>query len=391
MTNKIFVSIPTMNDKEYLNTIEKIFDQAKHPDRIHVGTSIFWKKQDVENNKKPFFKTFNDTLLNKYKNVKFDILYWDNYPGVGNGRIQPLKHFNGEKYYLSLDSHTHFVKEWDDKVIDLYEGSKETFGSKRMLTTYLPAYFPNGSELIKNFPDLYTNNYGEAELDQSYDVAFLSNRQYSKWQFFDYYSEISMQIELLKNKNIFPYPNDKDPDKDNLILKKLIEDRYLPAKKISAHFTFTESDPWITRYNICLDPRIVFWAEEFYQSCLSYSRGYNFVWIKTPLFFHQYSDGINENFSRKINTDSLEDYCSNEEKIQVYKDYILNSETIIDNNNGLEKLSENDIVKILLNKKAFFGYTPRSVQSYLQYSGIDLYNQKCSPCWEVPKINVVYK
>lgn len=391
MTDKIFVSIPTMNDKEYLNTLEKIFDQARYPDKVHVGTSIFWKKEDINNNKRPFFKTFSDTILNKYKNVKFDILYWENYAGVGNGRIQPLKHFNGEKYYLSLDSHTHFAKEWDDKVIDLYENSKKNFGARRILTTYLPAYFPNGNELIKKSPELYTNKYGEVDLDPSYDVAFLSNKHYSKWQFFDYYSEISMQIELLKKKNIFPYPNDKDPDKSNLILKQLLQDQYLPAKKISAHFSFTESDPWVTRYNICLDPRIVFWAEEFYQSCLAYSRGYNLVWIKNPLFFHHYSDGVDKTFSRNINSESLENYYNNEEKVEVYKNYILNSETMIDSNSNVERLNENELVKILLNKKAFFGYTPRSVQAYLKYAGIDLYNQKCSPCWEVPKINVIYK
>jgi hypothetical protein len=394
MTETIFVSIPTMNDSEYLNTLEKLFDQAKHPDRIFVGTTIFWKQSDVIDGKKPFFISFINTIKKYYKNVKVDVLPWEAYAGVGFGRTEPLKHFNNEKYYLSLDSHTHFVADWDEKIIDSYKKSKKHFGSKRILTTYLPPYFPDGELLIKSYPDKYTKDFTNTVLDDKYDNCFLKETLFSKWQFFDYYGHISLTKDVITSKNIFPIPNDIDlkVDRDSEVFKNIIEDEFLPAKKISAHFTFTEADPWVTSYRICLDPEIQFWAEEFYQSCLSYARGYNLVWIKTPIFFHQYSNGKEENFSRKIKNEDLEDFLNEAERTDVYKNYLLK----IDNyKHNIQipggRISENDIIKKLFNKKTFFGYLPRSMNAYIQYAGIDIYNQKCSPWWEVPKLNVIYK
>jgi hypothetical protein len=392
MTETIFVSIPTMNDSEYLNTIEKLFDQAKYPDRVFVGTTIFWKQSDVVNGKRPFFISFMDKIKKNYKNVRIDILPWERYAGVGFGRTEPLKHFNNEKYYLSLDSHTHFVSDWDEKVIDAYKKSKEDFGSRRILTTYLPAYFPDASYLVEAHPSLYSKSIKNVVVDEKYDNCFLKEVHFSKWQFFDYYGHISLTKDVVSSRNIFPIPNDIDPSADGEIFKNIIHDEFLPAKKISAHFTFTESDPWVTSYRICLDPHIQFWGEEFYQSCLSYARGYNFVWIKNPIFFHQYGNGKDEKFSRKIQESELEDFINEEDKAYLYENYLLNIDNYTDPLHSYQgRLSENDIVKTLFNKKTFFGYLPRSMNAYIQYAGIDIYNQKCSPWWEVPKLNVIYK
>lgn len=390
MNKNIFVSIPTMNDYQYLNTIEKLFDEADDPDNIFVGTTIFWKKEDLADGKKPFFYSFYEKIKKNYKNVNIDILPWERYPGVGFGRIEPLKHFNNEKYYLSLDSHSHCVKGWDSNLIDLYQNSKKTFGSRRIITTYLADFFPNGDELIKNSPDVYSKTFYNTDINKKYSAAFLKESQFSRWQYFDFYGHIGMNKELLRNNYIFPLPNDVNLNSDSPLIDLVIDNNYLPAKKISAHFMFTEADPWVKQYNICLDPRIQFWAEEFYQSCLSYARGYNFIWIKTPIFFHQYGDGSENGFTRKININNLDDYSNSDEEKEIYLKFILENQ--INNSNYLiQKNSENKLIELLLNQKVFLGYLPRSINSFLKYSNIDLYNQKCSPWWEVPEINVIYK
>lgn len=390
MNNHIFISIPTMNDYQYLNTIEKIFDEAEKPDNIFIGTTVFWKKEDIPDNKKPFFYSFYEKIKKNYKNVNIDILPWEKYPGVGFGRIEPIKHFNNEKYYLSLDSHSHCVKNWDTNLIDIYENSKKVFGSRRLITTYLADFFPDGERLINDSPDMYSKTFLNTNISEKHNAAFLKESQFSRWQYFDYYGHIALNKELLTKKYIFPLPNDINPYSDNAIMNHIIDNNYLPAKKISAHFMFTEADPWVTQYNICLDPRIQFWAEEFYQSSLSYARGYNFIWIKTPIFFHQYGDGSKNGFTRKININNLDNYYNNDEEKEIYLKFILKNE-MNDINYFTQTNYENKLIEFLLNKKVFFGYLPRSINSFLKYANIDLYNQKCSPWWEVPEINVIYK
>ena len=140
MNDKIFVSIPTMNDSEYLPTIERLFSSAEHPERIYVGTTVFWKEEDLPKYGAPFFYKIIKEIEKKYSsNVKIDVLPWDRFPGVGGGRLQPLKHYNDEKYFLSLDSHMAFVNNWYSILIERYEAAKKNFGRMIILTTYLPS------------------------------------------------------------------------------------------------------------------------------------------------------------------------------------------------------------------------------------------------------------
>lgn len=381
--NDIYISMPALNDYEYLNTIEKAFDEAKNPDKIKIGSSIFWKEKDIHNDKIPFFYLFDKKIKKISNNINYDILYYFDYPGVGHGRTESLKHFNNEKYYLSLDSHTHFSKDWDVKAIDLYENSKKEFGKLVILTSYLPSYYNNNGDI--DFT-IYRNNFPGLKNNKKYNVHYVKDQNFSKWPFFDYYGPVGMEKNNFKY--FFPTPNDKDLDLNSPIFNNLIMNQYIPAKKISAHFTFTESHPWITRFRICLDPNITFWAEEFYQSVLSYARGYNFVWIKDPLFFHLYGREENgKKFSREIPPEKLDSISDKEMKKKIFNKYIYKK-------NKYQNLSldiDNYLVKSLLNKKNYYGYLPRDPRSFLKYSGIDLYNQKCSNWWEVPELNVVFK
>jgi hypothetical protein len=360
-----------MNDYEYLSTVERAYDYSSNPDDISIGTTIFWKSNDIKENSKPFFHHIKNGLDNNFKKVKYDIQPWFLYPGVGQGRIAPTKHYNNEKYFLSIDSHTDFVQGWDEQLIDLYENSRKIFGKRRVITTYLSSYKIN--EEVGEYFD------GDKTIKSKRDVA-------NRWQFFDFYKKLSHD---LVNSTVFPFPNDKDMNKESIKIfeNKIIDNEYLPAKKIAAHFYFTEADPWLTKYNINLDKDIKFWGEEFYQSALSYARGYNLVWIKTQLFFHLY-DVVN---SRKYEEKHEEGYTSFEEKLYFYNNYIKNS---VDYNlNKINSCLSDDLInmKLIENKEKVFGYLPRSIQGFLSYSGINIVDKKTSPWWEVPNLNVVYK
>jgi hypothetical protein len=352
--SNIFVCVPTMNDVEFISTIERIMDNSENTNKISIATTIFWKNNDIKNNKKPFFFHIKNQLDNKFKNVKYDIQPWHRYPGVGAGRLSPVKHFNNEKYFLSIDSHTDFERDWDSKIIDMYENSRKFFGKRRVLTTYLSPFKDEEPDDIVN-----------------------------RWPFFDFYHRLIGDLPASSLNH--PLPNDKKLNEQDLNFLKqyMLDNEYLPAKKISAHFYFTESDPWLVKYNLNLDKSINFWGEEFYQSSLSYARGYNLVWYKTNIAYHKYGGG-----KRAYLDENLEDYDSSEIRNHIYENYI--KKTV-----GLEQeilnksFDDNDIVSNLFNSKSL-GYLPRSIRGYLKYSDIDLINRKTSPWWEVPKLNVVY-
>jgi hypothetical protein len=368
--SKIFVCVPTMNDSEFLSTVERALDHSSNPDNLSIATTIFWKNSDLNNEKNPFFIKIKNILDKNFKNVKYDIQPWSLHPGVGHGRISPTKFFNNEKYFLSIDSHTDFKKNWDDQVIDLYENSREYFGRLRVLTSYLSAY---------KRQELHDNNQLNNTFYPEIDLA-------NRWQFFDFYKNLG--DKALKS-SVFPLPNDQIMNEDNLgyLSKYLIDNEYIPAKKISAHFYFTESSPWLTKHNLNLNKNIKFWAEEFYQSSLAYARGYNLVWYKTQILYHQYEASGGK---REYEKNSLDNFSSMEEKLNILKEYV---EKSINYSNVPDSLSndKNIIMQLLEGHNKNFGYLPRSIKGFLKYGGIDVVNKKISPWWKVPDINVVYK
>lgn len=372
--SNIFVCVPTMNDAEFLSTVERCYDYAEDPDNLSIATTIFWKPEDINYDTRPFFLHVKNLLDKNFKKVKYDIKPWSQFPGVGEGRLSPKKHYNSEKYFLSIDSHTDFIDGWDKRLIDLYEGSRKTFGKRRVITSYLTPY-----KVIRD-EDEFMDSGAKNTVRNRKDRA-------NRWQFFDYYKNLG---ENFLNKEIFPIPNDKALDSESFerLSSSIVDGEYLPAKKISAHFYFTEADPWLTRYNLNLNKNIKFWGEEFYQSSLSYARGYNLVWCKTQVLFHYYGSYGNgrshENFYK-------ENFNSIDEKASVYKDYIHDS-VDMKSNNPISSIDDGKIISNLLNKNSTeFGYLPRSISGFLKYSGIDIINRKTSPWWEVPEINVVYK
>ena len=367
--SKIFICVPTMNDSEFLSTIERALDHSSKPDNLSIATTIFWKNSDLNNEKNPFFINIKNILDKNFKNVKYDIQPWSLYPGVGHGRISPTKFFNNEKYFLSIDSHTDFKKNWDEEIIDLYENSKEYFGKLRVLTAYLSSY---------QVPEFRRNNNINETFYPDDDCA-------NRWQFFDFYKNLG--DKEIKG-SVFPLPNDQIMSENNLnyLSNYFINNEYLPAKKISAHFYFTEASPWLTKHNLNLNKNIKFWAEEFYQSSLSYARGYNLIWCKTQIFYHQYKTVKNK---RNYEEDSLFNFSSMEEKLNILKHYVDKS---INYSKSPDSLSNDEtiVIDLLESDNKNFGYLPRSIKGFLKYGGIDILNKKTSPWWEVPDINVVY-
>jgi len=56
------------------------------------------------------------------------------------------KLYQGETYYLQLDSHHRFDKHWDIKLVKMLQGLQSSGHEKPLLTAYATAYTPGKEE-----------------------------------------------------------------------------------------------------------------------------------------------------------------------------------------------------------------------------------------------------
>lgn len=101
----IFVSIASYSDPDINNTVNDLFKKAAYPGRIYVGVV----EQSLPGIFGPTFR-FNPRPRAK-------ILRFNEAKGPGWARFHASTLYNGEDYYLQIDSHMRFIRNWDTIII----------------------------------------------------------------------------------------------------------------------------------------------------------------------------------------------------------------------------------------------------------------------------------
>ena len=128
--HKIFISIASYRDSELIPTIENCIQNAKLPDNLVFGISRQYHPEDK----------FDD--LSKYKKDKrFKIIetLYDKSLGVCHARHNIQTLYDEEEFYLQLDSHHRFIKDWDFKLKKTLRELVKKGNSKPILSAYLPS------------------------------------------------------------------------------------------------------------------------------------------------------------------------------------------------------------------------------------------------------------
>jgi hypothetical protein len=130
VVNSIFVSIASFRDTELTDTLYSLLSQAKDLSKIHVCVL----SQD-ENDKHPKLENLFDLFgVLDYTYKKMNYLESS---GVGYARnyiqnfIKPQHDF-----YLQIDSHSRFVKNWDEMLIEDYNKCLNYWDGEVILTSY---------------------------------------------------------------------------------------------------------------------------------------------------------------------------------------------------------------------------------------------------------------
>lgn len=113
----IFVAFPTMHDSEAVETIKDIYENAEHPERIHLSVYNLYINESNNTQLSILAEKYGYTLQHQYiiNSNYLDII------GMTKGRTVANSKYSNEDYILQIDSHTKFAKNWDTKLINLYE------------------------------------------------------------------------------------------------------------------------------------------------------------------------------------------------------------------------------------------------------------------------------
>ena len=129
----IFVSVASYRDPECSTTVRDLFTLASNPDRVFVGT--------VEQNKPGEAKescVYNcpecKVRLDKGQ-IRVQLYTHEEARGPSFARWAASKLWNGEEFFLMVDSHTYFEKNWDSDLISQWE---KTNDPKAIISSYPP-------------------------------------------------------------------------------------------------------------------------------------------------------------------------------------------------------------------------------------------------------------
>ena len=152
--NSIFVSLGTYRDPYCPMTIKSLYSQAKYPEKLFVGllqqncfektcrtgVLVGGKVEDMAADVdcyKEFCKSPEGQRSNACNTGQIRLFNVNESESLGPYMARYLggKFYQGEQYYLQIDSHSEFVKDWDAKLIKMVEDAP---AKKPVISTYPP-------------------------------------------------------------------------------------------------------------------------------------------------------------------------------------------------------------------------------------------------------------
>ena len=237
----IFIMIASYRDPQLINTIRDCLDKAKYPERIRFGICRQYAKMDTWDHRYEFADD---------PRFRWHEVLWNQSKGCCWSRSKGQELYDGEKYYLQIDSHMRFAYDWDTGLIEMLEGLRDAGSEKPLLTTYVGGYDP-----LINWGG---NDWGMLNLDPT-----PCRMTCHKW--------CDEGIPLFRPQRMDGWENLKSPE---------------PAAFLSAHFIFTYGT-WIEE--VPYDPDLYFIGEEPTLAARSYTHGWDLFAPHINPIWHEYT------------------------------------------------------------------------------------------------------
>lgn len=247
----IFVSLAAYRELELRTTIESAILNAKYPNQIYFG--VFSQADDNE------FIDVSDMI-----NVTQERVLASEAQGAGYARNKVMKMYSGQDYFLQIDSHSIFVKDWDIKIVEWYSRiQKETNNKKIIISSWaLPYRYDDSGEIIINSTITHDWHWKDA-ISPHYNV-------------------------------IVPYGGVWTAERIPM------EEDFHESLCVLGGFIFADGS--IVK-EVPYDPRISWHGEEIIYSVRAYCKGWRIYSIKESLIYHHYDRDI-----KRIWDDKKEDW-----------------------------------------------------------------------------------
>jgi hypothetical protein len=225
----IFVNIASYRDKELIKTVNSCLSKAKYPENIKIG--ICWQYDEEE----------DITALDHISQAYLHKIYWKDVKGsvCWARHLIQQKFFNDEEYYFQVDSHTLFVQDWDEILINMY---KELPTDKAVISVGPPYYYDLSAEAALP-PESWDENIEEID-GIKYETVI-------KKQKVDAVGGVHFMYGFIPADDI---------------------SKPIPARHISAALLFTIGK-WVRE--VPYDPNLYFSGEEATLTLRSYTNGYD--------------------------------------------------------------------------------------------------------------------
>ena len=231
----IFISVASYRDPELERTIRSALDNAASPQDLYFGVML----QEFERFAPDLSWVPNLTLKTIHPKMA---------RGAGYARAQIVPMYSGQDYFLQIDSHTIFEKNWDQLCIDQYKKAQEISKNNKIILSYFPPPF---------------------------------------------YVESNKQISIVKNsKTQLPYATKQKP----MLTKRgewtaervKLSNKNLPEESttILAGFVFASGE---LIKEVPYDPEISFFGEELCFALRAWTRGWDIYSPCVTIVYHFYT------------------------------------------------------------------------------------------------------
>jgi hypothetical protein len=265
----IYVSIPCLGfDNELMTTVNTcISNSSKDNDiRIHIACT----------GNKDFY---NMTLVQttNFKNVDISFFQLEGNYGIGKGRKHAAEKYNGEDYFLEIDAHTYFDKDWDNILINKLEKAiLFSKNEKTVITSYLPSYKSSvdGYEIQHMKMPFMQWSKNETIISTNSDTGKTEDTKIPKW----------LTVDSLNNKEKWSS------------LQEVIKDvEFVPSIKVCGQFIFGNKN---FGEGTRLDEKTLFWEEEVLQSIELLNDGFSILYPNMDAILHHHSQNQGSTTSR---------------------------------------------------------------------------------------------
>jgi len=231
----IFVSLAAYRELELRTTIESAISNAKDPGSIHFG--VFSQADDEE---------FID--VSDIPNVKQERILASEAQGAGYARSMVMNMYNNQDYFLQIDSHSIFIKDWDLKLIEWYKKLESETKNKIIISSWaLPYRYDEKGSVVLNSTITHDWHW-KGVMEPHYNV-------------------------------IIPYAGLWTAD------RRTMKEEYHESLCVLGGFIFSSGK---LVEEVPYDPRISWHGEEIIFSIRSYCMGWRIYSIKENIIYHHY-------------------------------------------------------------------------------------------------------